>query len=127
MPQNAVYLFIKYIIVDLVGDLFYFPVWWYTGGFKKFVIFCMQKITNVEKSLGISIWMNNLFTPMYGQYDWQGRIISFFVRLFQLIFRLIGFGVFFILILVLPILWLAFPVLVIYQIILIVPNIISTK
>ena len=71
--------------------------------------------------------MNNLFTPMYGQYDWQGRIISFFVRLFQLIFRLIGFGVFFILILVLPILWLAFPVLVIYQIILIVPNIISTK
>lgn len=127
MQQNAVYLFVKYIIIDLLGDLLYFPVWWYTSGFKKFVFFCIKKIKNVENSLGISIWLNNLFVPMYGQYDLQGRIISFFARLFQFIVRLIGFGVFFILILLLPIIWLVFPMFIIYQIVLIAPSVISVK
>ncbi|NCF75431.1 MAG: hypothetical protein GWO87_03020 [Xanthomonadaceae bacterium] len=119
MAQNVFLLFLKYITVDLIGDFFYFPVWWYSKGFKKSISFSIEKIKNIEKSLGIGIWLKNLFKPMYAQYDWQGRMISFLMRLFQLFARLIVFGVFFIIILFLPLIWLVLPIFVVFQIILI--------
>lgn len=36
------------------------------------------------------IWIRNFFVPMYGQHDWSGRIVSFFMRLVVLIGRLIA-------------------------------------
>lgn len=123
MTQNIFLLFLKYITVDLIGDFFYFPVWWYTKGFKKAIFFTIEKIKNIEKGLGIQIWAKNLSKPMYAQYDWQGRIISFLMRLFQLIVRSIAFVVIFIVILFLPLIWLALPVFIIFQIVLII----STK
>jgi hypothetical protein len=33
------------------------------------------------------VWWKYLLVPMYGEYSWQGRIISFFVRLLQGIIR----------------------------------------
>ncbi|MEA2088893.1 MAG: hypothetical protein U9O55_03585 [Patescibacteria group bacterium] len=120
MAQNIFLLFLKYITVDLIGDFFYFPVWWYTKGFKKAIFFSIKKIKDTEKGLGIGIWAKNLFKPMYAQYDWQGRIISFLMRLFQLIVRSIAFGVFFIIILFLPLIWLTLPIFIIFQIILII-------
>lgn len=116
MTQNAIFLLLKYIAVDLVGDFFYFPLWWYTKGFKKSIIFTLEKIKDAENSLGVGIWLKNLFKPMYGQYDIQGRIVSFLMRLIQLIFRSIVFGVFFVLILFIPIIWIFLPVFVFFQI-----------
>lgn len=34
--------------------------------------------------------MKNLFTPMFGQYDWQSRIISVFMRSVNIIGRSIA-------------------------------------
>lgn len=122
MTQNAIFLLIKYIAVDLVGDFFFFPLWWYTKGFKKSIIFTLEKIKDAESSLGVGIWLKNLFKPMYGQYDIQGRIVSFLMRFIQLIFRSIVFGVFFVLILFVPIIWILLPAFVVFQIFLIITN-----
>lgn len=47
-------------------------------------------IASYAKSLALRVWIKNLFVPMYGMYDWQSRLISFFMRLAQIVFRGIG-------------------------------------
>ena len=120
MTQNAFFLLIKYVAIDLVGDFIYFPLWWYSKGLKKALMFTGQKIIRIQNSLGVSIWAKNLFRPMYGQYDIQGRLISFLMRLFQLIIRSIAFVFIFILILFIPVIWVIFPIFVVFQIFLII-------
>ena len=36
-------------------------------------------------------WLRNVFAPMYGQRDWQSRIISFFARIVIIATRLAGY------------------------------------
>ena len=75
------------IVGELVGDIVYFPLWWYSRGYLKMIISLRDFIVNRERSLGFFIWTKNLFRPMYGQEDMWGRVISFFVRLIQIIVR----------------------------------------
>ena len=101
------------IVFQTLGNIIYFPFWWYSVGFvetiKKEAIF----FRNQEKSLGFSVWLTNIFVPMYGQADAAGRIISFFIRLIQIIVR--GLALLFWLALVIAgaVLWLALPLLLI--------------
>lgn len=55
------------------------------------------------------IWLKNFFVPMYGQYDWTGRLISVFMRLVILIGRFIALIVEAIVYVLLLGLWLASP------------------
>jgi len=102
--------------LDLVLDLLYWPIWWYSRGLLNMAKFCGREIAEQQEKLGLMIWVKNIFTPMYGQYDIEGRIISFFVRLSQIIVRLVllmvwGFFVFLMLVI-----WLILPVFIIYEI-----------
>ncbi|MFC1613130.1 hypothetical protein ACFL23_02245 [Patescibacteria group bacterium] len=106
----------KYIFVDFIGDIFYFPLWWYSKGAKNVFLFCLKKSKEFGEYLALSVWIKNIFTPMYAQHDWQGRIISFLMRVVQIIFRTIIFIIWSAVIFILFILWLALPVLVVYQI-----------
>lgn len=45
------------------------------------------------KSIAVGVWVKNLFVPMFGQRDWQSRIISIFVRLGNIVFRSIALAV----------------------------------
>ncbi|MBI5728363.1 MAG: hypothetical protein HY984_01260 [Candidatus Magasanikbacteria bacterium] len=38
-------------------------------------------------SLAPGLWLKNIFVPMFGQADWQGRLMSFFMRLMNVIVR----------------------------------------
>lgn len=78
---------LKILFLDLVWDIVYFPIWWYTRGFAGTARWVGVRITNLSRNLGLAIWIKNLFRPMYGQHDAAGQIISFFVRLFQIGFR----------------------------------------
>lgn len=100
----------KYIFLDIIGDIFYFPVWWYAKGAKKAFLFCWEGIKDVEEYLALSIWIKNIFTPMYAQYDWQGRIISFFMRLIQIIIRSAFLSFWMVVYLILFFAWLLLPV-----------------
>lgn len=106
----------EYIVISLIGDIFYFPFWWYTKGVKEVIKFCWMEIKDGEKYFALSIWIRNIFNPMYSQYDLQGRIVSFFIRLIQIIFRTIFLVIWSILVLGLILLWIFLPVLVIYEI-----------
>ncbi len=75
------------VLAQVVGEILYFPIWWYSVGFFRHLKAVFNFWRNQEKALGFSIWLKNLFVPMYGQYDWLGRLISFCVRLVQIIFR----------------------------------------
>ena len=66
------------------------PIWWYTRGFVFVARGGMSWVKTYAKSIAINVWMKNLFVPMYGMYDWQSRIISFFMRLAQIAVRAVG-------------------------------------
>ncbi len=105
------------IIVDLLKDIVYFPLWWYSRGLAQLVIKLKDFLLNKEKSLALLVWIKNIHKPMYGQYDWQGMLISFFMRLFQIIARGLFLLFWLILALVILLFWLILPIFVIYEII----------
>lgn len=116
MTQNIFLTSLKYLFVDLIGDIIYFPVWWYSQGAKKTLIFCWHKINNLADRLSLRILFKFFFKPMYGDYSASGRIISFFMRLLQLSFLLLALSVGFCFWFGVFILWLIFPLVVIYNI-----------
>jgi len=75
------------IVISLILEILYFPIWWYGEGFFKTFKNISRFFRNREQSLGFLVWLKNIFVPMYGQSDWSGRLISFFIRLVQIIFR----------------------------------------
>jgi hypothetical protein len=117
MMTNNFVLYGMKITGEIVRDMLYFPFWWYSAGLLQTVKGLISFLNNRQKSLAFFVWLKNIFVPMYGQYDWQGRLISVFIRIVQIIFRgflmimWCGFA------LALLFFWLAFPLFVAYQII----------
>jgi hypothetical protein len=105
------------IIISLILEILYFPIWWYSVGFYRLLKNVWDFWRNQEKSLGFLIWAKNIFVPMYGQSDWAGRLISFLVRLVQIIFRGFVLLLWLLVCLVVVILWLALPLLLIFALI----------
>ncbi len=101
------------IIFRIVGDIFYFPIWWYSVGFVRMLKGVWRFLIGQEQSLGFFIWLKNIFVPMYGQRDWAGRLISFFIRLVQIIFRGLALLIWVILSLIFVAIWLLGPILLI--------------
>ena len=98
-------------------DVLYFPIWWYSAGLKKRLRFFIDGTKQWSRYLAIKILVTHIFKPMFGQYNWEGRIISFFMRLIQLMVSFIIFIIGFIFILLILILWIVLPVLTVWQII----------
>jgi hypothetical protein len=105
------------IFIEIIIDIVYFPVWWYTRGAYLFAKKLFNFLGNKQKSLALWVWIKNLYRPMFGQYDWQGMLISFFMRLVQIIFRSIVMFFWVIFIFVCFCIWLILPLFVLYEII----------
>ncbi len=99
------------IILQIAGEILYFPVWWYSVGFIRTVKSVFRFWRAREESLGFSVWLKNIFVPMYGQRDMASRIISFVMRFIQIIFRGIVLLIWLGIILAILIIWLVFPIL----------------
>jgi hypothetical protein len=106
------------LLVQIIWEFLYFPIWWYSQGCLRFAKKLYGFLSWQSASLGVGVWLKNIFVPMYGQTDFSGRLISFFIRLVQVIFRGILLLLIFILCLILFFLWAVIPLLVIYAIIL---------
>lgn len=98
--------------------LIYFPFWWYSLGFIRFLRSLGRFLKEKQEELALFVWIKNIFRPMYGQSDIVGRFISFFIRIIQIIFRGIGLLFYFLLTFLLAIAWLILPVLIVAFIIL---------
>jgi hypothetical protein len=106
------------LLVQIIWEFLYFPIWWYSQGWLRFAKSLYRFLSWQNASLGTGIWLKNIFVPMYGQTDFSGRLISFFMRLVQVIFRGILLIVIFFLCLTLLFLWALVPIFVVYAIIL---------
>lgn len=102
------------IIIQILGEILYFPLWWYSVGFFRLLTSLWRFWRNLEKVLGFSVWVKNIFVPMYGQRDITSRLISFVMRSVQIVVR--GAGLLFLLLplLIILILWLIFPIFLVY-------------
>lgn len=106
--------FLRILLVDIILDILYFPLWWYSKGLVLAVRWMMREVHDAENFMGLGIWIKNIFRPMFGQYDFGSRIISFFMRFFQIILRsviLLCFTVFYF---ALFVVYLILPVVVFY-------------
>ncbi|MEI6529195.1 MAG: hypothetical protein WCN88_02175 [Candidatus Falkowbacteria bacterium] len=102
------------IIVSLILEIVYFPIWWYSVGFFRTSKNVWNFLRGQEKSLGFSVWAKNIFVPMYGQSDWAGRLISFLVRLVQVIFRGFALLIWTIICIIVLLFWLALPLMLLF-------------
>ncbi len=85
---------LRYFFLDLVGGILRWPLWWYTQGLAFMVRWAVGTIKGYSRTLAIRVWIKNIFVPMFGMYDWQSRLISFFMRVVQIIGRSIALVIF---------------------------------
>jgi len=118
MAQKVTGSLIRDVSLDIVREILYFPIWWYSAGLVRAAKFFGQRIRNTEVRLGVGVWVKNIFTPMFGQRDIAGVLISLFMRIFQIIIRTILLFLWIILMIILFFAWIALPVFVVLGIVL---------
>ncbi|MBI2037736.1 MAG: hypothetical protein HYT15_02260 [Candidatus Magasanikbacteria bacterium] len=107
-------LILQRLFLEIVLDIFYFPVWWYTKGALYALGRCFDLLKQGNTNLAPGLWLANIFIPMFGQYDVGGRIVSFFMRLVQIIARTFALFLWTAVCGLLFVAWLLAPVLVFY-------------
>lgn len=117
MLKNNLFFYSGKILAELGRDILYFPVWWYAHGLLELIDKLIIFIKNREKGLALSVWVKNIFRPMYGQTDWQGKLISFGFRIFEIIARGIIMLFWLIFVLIIIFVWIILPIFVVYEII----------
>ncbi|PJA46967.1 hypothetical protein CO172_03370 [Candidatus Uhrbacteria bacterium CG_4_9_14_3_um_filter_36_7] len=93
---------------ELAKSIIIFPFWWFTKGFILTLSSSFIFFKNQAQNLEIHIWIKNLFVPMYGATDIQGKLISFFLRLLIIFVRLLVLFIYLILIILFIIFYLLF-------------------
>jgi len=105
----------KIILIDLLRDIIYFPIWWYSAGLVLALKFYFKSLRAGAQRLALKILLKYWFKPMYGQRDWQGKIISFVMRTVQLIWNIFLMLIWFFVMTSVLFIYVILPVLVIYQ------------
>lgn len=96
-------------------DIFYAPVWWYSRGLEYWGKKCLALLQNGNETLAPELWLKNLFVPMFGQYDWQGRLISFLIRFVQVIARGLALMVWAMICAIVFFAWILVPLVIVYE------------
>jgi hypothetical protein len=110
-------LILQHLLLESILDIFYFPVWWYTKGARFAARYAFYLLKSGNANLAPGLWLANLLVPMYGQFDLQGRIISFFMRLVQIIARTFGLLIWLAFCFILFLIWLGLPILVLLMLV----------
>ncbi len=108
---------IENVFLNSILSILYFPIWWYTIGAKKRVLGFVNGIKKQIHDLALKTMFKYLFKPMYGETSFSGRVISFFMRLILLIWRLFLFLIVVVFSLAMLLLWLFLPLVVLWQMI----------
>ena len=99
----------RYVAIDVIGDIIYFPLWWYSGGLKLVTLTLYDNARTTARNLSLRLLLINIFNPMFGQYDRAGRIISFFMRILIVLVKSIYFVIKAAVLLALLLLWVLLP------------------
>lgn len=93
----------------MIGDIMYFPIWWYTRGILLTFSYIQDGIRMANEQFVPWLWFTHLFVPMYGQYDWQGRIMSVFIRTLNVCVRSMALILWSVIVVLLGLLWISLP------------------
>ena len=85
--DNMWFFILQRISLEFFWHILFFPLWWYTYGAWRVLQSCVRFFLSGNDTLSPLLWLRNLFIPMYGLTDWQGRLISFFIRLVNVFVR----------------------------------------
>ena len=85
MASSSAQLTLRYFFVDFLVGIAAFPLWWYSRGLGYAISWARHSIRNFSAMIGFTVWTSNVFVPMYGDYAWSGRLISFVVRLLMIL------------------------------------------
>lgn len=99
----------SFLFRELLGEILFFPVWWYVDGLRLTTRTLLNNLAGVEYRLGVRLMLRNIGRPMYGDRTRSGRIISFFMRLVLIFGKGIALLVWAIIILMVWLLWLIGP------------------
>jgi len=113
MLKSNFLIFSFKIIAQFIWKIIFFPIWWYSLGFLRFVSRIFSFWRSEQRALGLWVWFRNIFVPMYGQYDFTGRVISFIVRCAQILFRGLAMLFWIIIGLFLMLFWLSLPIIIV--------------
>lgn len=102
-------------LLNTIWHFVYWPLWWITGGLLLVLKFTVQRIVLAWKGLALDVWLLNIFVPMYGQSDVASRVISFVIRVIQIVLRFAIMVIISWLILLIPLIYLGLPVLAIWR------------
>ncbi|MFA4942696.1 MAG: hypothetical protein WC564_03620 [Patescibacteria group bacterium] len=116
MNSSHFLVYLPKILLQILRDFLYFPFWWYSVGLWRLLLKVGNFLREQQISLGLMVWVKNIFTPMYGQRDFVGKIISFVMRLVQIIARGALMIFWLLLCLVFIVFWIALPPLVVGEI-----------
>lgn len=114
--QHIVLSSTRFLLLDIVGDVLLFPVWWYTKGLADLATRMSQALLDFLDELNIGILAKSLFKPMYGDYSWSGRLISFPVRCVHLGALLFAAMLWAIILFGFLLFWVLLPLFIIYNI-----------
>ncbi len=115
MSQNIFLATMKFIAIEIIWDVIFFPVWWYSKGLVRVGTYCIESARfHIRRRLALGIWLRSMFKPMFGDYTKEGRIISFFMRTAVLIYKMIATGMWLVTLCILFIAWLLLPLAVLY-------------
>jgi hypothetical protein len=106
---------IQFIVKDIVLDFVLWPVWWYGTGLVEAFFRMIDTMKQANDETALTIWAKNIFVPMYGDYTWQGRMISFLMRVAQIIIRTFLFLGWCVFAIVVFLLWIVVPLFIIFQ------------
>lgn len=99
-----------FIVRELVGEILYFPVWWYTAGTKEIWTALVRQWLGLSERLGLRLLLQSMGKPMYGDYTRTGRIISFFFRIFLVAIRFVLVAGWTLISILLFVIWLVAPI-----------------
>ena len=108
-------LVVEQLFLDIFLDVIFFPIWWYSTGAAYWGRRIWAFVRGGNERLAPGLWLRNIFVPMYGQYDWQGRLISFFMRVVQVVARSVALSLWCLLGMAFFAVWFIFPIIVARQ------------
>ncbi len=103
------------LVRDLILDALYAPIWWYTEGLALALRSFARNARYGANVIGIGIWAHALFKPMYGEHSWQGRIVSFVMRLLVLVWDIAIYFILVAFLFIFVVFWIMLPPVIVWQ------------
>lgn len=76
--------------ITYLGERFWYRVFeflrnWYVKSAKTYANYIVNKLEEIDRHIAWKITLRHLFDPLFGDYTFIGRVISFPIRLIRLI------------------------------------------